>query len=107
MNGRAAFTLVELLVVVAIIAILLALLTPALDRAVTKAETTACGANLRSWGHGLFQYRQDYRGSVVQMEWARGKYWCHRRGHYMGQPGWGRGPGSFDPPLKDLLCRTT
>lgn len=101
---RSAFTLVELLVVVAIIVVLLALLSPALDRAVTSAEATVCASTLRNWGQGMFQYAQDHKGSVVQMEWARGEYWCHRLAPYMGQPGWGKGPQAFDPPLKANLC---
>ena len=40
----AAFTLIELLVVVTIIVVLLALLTPALDRAILRAELATCAA---------------------------------------------------------------
>jgi prepilin-type N-terminal cleavage/methylation domain-containing protein len=53
------FTLVELLVVVAIIALLAALLLPALSRAKASVKRTACTQNLRQIGLGIHLYAGD------------------------------------------------
>jgi prepilin-type processing-associated H-X9-DG protein/prepilin-type N-terminal cleavage/methylation domain-containing protein len=59
-GGRAAFTLVELLAVIAIIALLIALLMPALGKVRAKAVEVNCAANLRSVGQAMVAYVQQY-----------------------------------------------
>lgn len=60
MNKRhQAFTLVEILVVLAIIAILAALLFPAFGRAREGARQTSCSSNLQQIGFAVLQYRKD------------------------------------------------
>lgn len=57
---KKAFTLVEILVVVAIIAILAGILFPAFARAREGARRSSCQSNLKQLGLGVAQYVQDY-----------------------------------------------
>ena len=56
--SRHAFTLVELLVVVAIVGLLLSLLLPAVQAARESGRTTSCKNNLRQIGIGLQAYHE-------------------------------------------------
>lgn len=56
------FTLVEILVVVAIIAILAAILFPVFARARENARRVSCQSNLKQMALGFAQYTQDYNG---------------------------------------------
>ncbi len=61
---RSGFTLVELLVIIAIIAILAALLFPAITSMQQRAATAQCVNNLRQIGQGLFLYADDNNGNI-------------------------------------------
>jgi len=60
-SPSAAFTLVELLAVIAIIALLVALLMPSLDRARELARRGQCTSNLHNLNSVLHQYAADHR----------------------------------------------
>ncbi len=59
---RTAFTLVELLVVVAIVAVLIAILLPSLSRAREQARAAGCLSNLKQIGMAFSCYADDHRG---------------------------------------------
>jgi prepilin-type N-terminal cleavage/methylation domain-containing protein/prepilin-type processing-associated H-X9-DG protein len=67
-RGRSAegFTLVELLVVVAIIALLVAMLLPALAQARERARTTRCLSNMRGMQMASFMYSEENNGRMIQ-----------------------------------------
>src|SRR3712207_6468125 len=60
LKRSAAFTLVELLVVLGIVAILLALLLSVFAGVRAAAAKAACANNLRQIGNGLIIYDRDY-----------------------------------------------
>src|SRR5262245_12659444 len=62
MTTRRAFTLVEMLVVIAIIGLLAALLVPALLRAKETGRRTACASNLRQLSVAAAIYAGDNDG---------------------------------------------
>ncbi len=60
-----AFTLVELLVVVAIIAVLVAILVPVIGGSLNLARSTVCQTNLKEIGMGLLGYQRAHGDLVV------------------------------------------
>lgn len=67
--ARAAFSLVELLVVVAIVAVLASVLLPALRMGRIEASAIRCGANLQQMGVGFHFYANDNLGAAMPTAW--------------------------------------
>jgi prepilin-type N-terminal cleavage/methylation domain-containing protein/prepilin-type processing-associated H-X9-DG protein len=68
-NRKAAFTLVELLVAIAVIGILTALLLPALAKAKERAHRVTCLSNQKQLGLAWEMYAGDSSGKLALNEW--------------------------------------
>ncbi len=64
MSRRLAFTLVELLVVIAIIAVLVAILLPVLSRAKEQSRGVVCQSNQRQLAAAFLLFAQDHKGHL-------------------------------------------
>ena len=81
-----AFTLIEMLVVIAIIALLAAMLVPGVTRGIRRSYQAACMSNLKEAATGLMLYVDDNEqwlppGKVFtrEAEWVSGKEWWYRK----------------------------
>lgn len=72
---RSAFTLTELLVVVAIIGFLVALLVPSYQGVVNRAAETKCASNLRQLQAANISYANDHNGVFVAVSNASSVKW--------------------------------
>lgn len=64
MKTRNGFTLIEMLVVIAIIALLAALIIPATGRALERAQTRRCANQMRQFYQGMLMYASDHDGRL-------------------------------------------
>ena len=73
---RTRFTLIELLIVVAIIAILASILLPALTAALNKARTVHCLSNMKQLGLASQNYLDTYNDTITMMksDWTKVYY---------------------------------
>ncbi len=94
---RRKFTLIELLIVVAIIAILAAMLLPALNQARARAQFIRCSSNLKQLGTAASLYANDFDNYIVPWGVQAGSarvYWPANLQRYAPAPG-----------LDDLVAR--
>ncbi len=65
LGRKRSFTLIELLIVIAIIAILAAMLLPALSKARQKAQQIACMNNIKQVSGDVMNYMDDYNEWIM------------------------------------------
>ncbi len=77
-RAEAGFTLVELLVVMAIISILAGMLLPALEKALASARAVQCANNLKQQGTAIVLYADQFADALVpaRINYAGG-WWMH------------------------------
>lgn len=68
--NQRAFTIIEVLVVIAILALLMAILLPSLSSARAQARQIVCGSNLRQLGSAMQMYALDFNGRAMPLAYT-------------------------------------
>ncbi len=97
-SRAAAFTLIELLTVIAIISILAALLFPAISSVRQGGYQTQCVSNLRQIGGAFISYASDNKGQLPLLDDGTGMLWD------MVLAGWKAGTMQYLPPAPGKSC---
>lgn len=64
-----AFTLIELLTVIAIVGVLVAILIPVISNMKRQAGQSACSSNLRQLFNGTMLYSQEHSGRFMPAQY--------------------------------------
>ena len=83
--SRTAFTLIEMLVVIAIIALLASIISPAVTGALRRARSTKCLSNLRQIGVATSQYAGDHKGGLPLAKVSNTLHWFQLLYPYVGR----------------------
>lgn len=97
-SQRPAFTLVELVTVLAIIAILLAIAVPALSRAREASRDAQCKSNLREFGQAMTIYAEQHRNRLCSGAFD----WRYDGG--VTEIGWVADLVNMGTPVGEMLC---
>ncbi len=92
--NRRFFTIIELLLVIAIIAILASMLLPALNTARSKAKSISCSSNLNQLGKAHMLYagdNNDYIPPFNNQLGMDGDWWYELLSHYVHEEDFTRG----------------
>jgi prepilin-type N-terminal cleavage/methylation domain-containing protein len=74
-SHRRAFTLIELLIVIAVIGVLSGLLLMGVSRIKDQADRANCATHLRGWGGSLISFAADNQGHLPIPFFANGQSW--------------------------------
>jgi prepilin-type processing-associated H-X9-DG protein/prepilin-type N-terminal cleavage/methylation domain-containing protein len=99
-NRRPAFTLIELMIVVAVIALLISILLPSLAKAREQAQSAVCATHLAEIFKGVHMYTVEYNESVPNVAENRineGGWWTAQILPYVKEPSLFLCPGDKRP----------
>jgi len=85
MKKSKAFTLIELMIVIAVIAVLAALLLPSLQKARALAKGIGCLSNLKQSYVPCQLYASDYGGYLIMVDtisWGTWSSWIYNAGYF-------------------------
>ena len=100
-----AFTLVELLVVVAIIVALIAILLPSMSRAISISQATVCASNQRQLSLAFLSYAAENKRQLFGVSHVGNQYWFHRLSRHLGIPQFEQDPVKYrEGALKVMHC---
>ncbi len=108
MKRRNAFTLIELLTVIAIIGILAAILIPVVSAVRESARSSVCQSNLRQWHTAMLLYAADNDDRVVRARdhskpWST-TFWSGMLAEYVGMDPFSDVWGGQSPTIPDTVA---